>query len=258
MDQMKERVIVDSTFPAVSTWRTATTFLRRLLVACALVSLSSCASNGFVSSWKAPDAAPLEVKGAKVGAVVMMRDEASRRVAEDALVREINARGAQGIPSYTVMPDSRPATEAEARAAFEHAGVQGIVVMRPVSVDKEVVSSPVTYLEPTYRSYWGGYYRYGWDSPWALPVATDVDVHTNTIVTIETLVYSLRQNKLVWAGKSRTTNPKDVEALIKELSAAAAKELQRQGLLASWIDFRASANGASRSVRMATQPRNFS
>ncbi len=205
--------------------------LRKLSIVCTLVMLSACATSAFVSSWKAPDATPLEVKGAKVGAIVLMQDEASRRVAEDALAREINARGAQAIPGYTVLPNTNPSTEAEARAAFEHAGVQGIVVMRPVSVDKEIVSTPVTYLEPSYRAYWGGYYGYGWNSPWAYPVVSSVDVRTNTVVTIETLVYSLKQNKLVWAGRSRTTNPKNVQALVMRLATAAAMELERQGLL---------------------------
>jgi hypothetical protein len=206
-------------------------FFRRISITCALIMLTSCASNGFISSWRAPDATPLEVNNAKVGAVVMMTDEVSRRVAEDALAREIDARGAQGIAAYTLMPHSRPSTEAEARAAFENSGVQGIVVIRPVSVEKELVASSATYLEPRYGAYWGGYHGFGWSNPWALPVHTVADVRTNTIVTIETLVYSLRQNKLVWAGQSRTTNPMDVEALVRKLSAAAAMELQRQGLL---------------------------
>src|SRR5262245_22374767 len=90
----------------------------RLWLICLITLVSSCASTRFVSSWKAPDATALQVKGSRVGAVVMIRDEASRRVAEDALAREINARGAQGIPGYTVMPDGRPETEAEARMAF--------------------------------------------------------------------------------------------------------------------------------------------
>lgn len=207
--------------------------LSRLAIACTLVTLSACASSGFVASWRAPDAEALQVKGSKVGAVVMIQDEASRRIAEDTLAREINARGAVGIPGYTVMPDSRPETEADARMAFEHADVQGIVVMRPVSVDKQVVVNTATYLDPTYGTYWGGYYGYGWNSPWAFPVAADAQVRTDRIVTIETLVYSLRQNKLVWAGRSEATNPKDVAALVKKLSAAAAKELQRQGLIRS-------------------------
>ncbi|HXS92723.1 MAG TPA: hypothetical protein VN705_25425 [Steroidobacteraceae bacterium] len=200
----------------------------RLSLAAILVLLASCASSDFASSWKAPDAEPLQITGARVGAVVMMRDEASRRVAEDALAREIGARGAQGIPGYTVIPD-RGATEAEVRAAFERAGVEGIVAIRPVSEDKKVVSTPVAYLDAPYRAYWDGYYGYAWNSPSLWPAGAEV--RTNTIVTIETMVYSLRQNKLVWAGQSRTTNPRDVDAFVRKLAAATAKELQKQGLL---------------------------
>jgi len=201
----------------------------RILFVCTLALLASCASSPFLSSWKAPDVQPLQLQGARVGAVVMMRDEAPRRAAEDALAREIGARGAVGIPGYTIVPD-RKASEAEVRAAFERAGVQGIVAIRPVSVDKEVVASPVEYLDAPYRAYWDGYYGYAWNSPWIWPA--DAEVRTNKIVTIETLVYSLRQNKLVWAGRSHATNPRDVAAFVRNHSAAVAKELQNQGLLA--------------------------
>lgn len=201
----------------------------RALIAALALALSACASEPFVTSWKAPDAAPLQLQGAKVGAVVMMKDEASRRVAEDALAREINARGAQGIPGYTVLPDSRPENEAQAKAAFERAGVQGVVVMRPVSVEKDVTADPLTYTTSVSSGFWGGYYGHGWGAAYTVPVGGEI--HTKTTVTIETLVYSLRQNKLVWAGQSKTTDPQNVAALVKKLSAAAAKELEKQGLL---------------------------
>jgi hypothetical protein len=199
-----------------------------LLLVCALA-LSACASEPFVNSWKAPDAAPLQLQGAKVGAVVMIRNEAARRVAEDALAREISDRGGQGVPGYTLFPDSQPSNEAEAKAAFERAGMQGVVVMRPTSVDKEVVSDPAAFTPSVYGGYWGGYYGHGWGAAWDAPVGGQI--RTNTIVTIETLVYSLRQNKLVWAGQSRTTNPQSVNGVIKKLSAATANELGKQGLL---------------------------
>jgi hypothetical protein len=54
---------------------------------------------------------------------------------------------------------------------------------------------------------------------------------TNTIVSVETLVYSLKQNKLVWSGKSKTTNPPELIKFVKKLAADAAKELEKQGLL---------------------------
>ena len=198
-----------------------------LLVICALA-LSACASSSpFVTSWKAPDAAPLQLQGAKVGAVVMMRNEAARRVAEDALAREISERGGQGVPGYTLFPDSQPANESEAKAAFERAGMQGVVVMRPTSVDKEVVSDPAAFTPAVYGGDWGGYSGHGWGAPWD----AGGQIRTNTIVTIATLVYSLRQNKLVWAGQSRTTNPQSVNGVIKKLSAATADELGKLGLL---------------------------
>jgi hypothetical protein len=57
------------------------------------------------------------------------------------------------------------------------------------------------------------------------------EIRTDTIVVVETLIYSLKQNKLVWGGQSRTTNPKNVDQLVKKLAAAAATELEKQGLI---------------------------
>jgi hypothetical protein len=95
--------------------------------------------------------------------------------------------------------------------------------MRPVGVDKEVVSTPSS--GPTYPGYWGGYHGYGWANSWP------GEIHTNTIVYVETQVYSLDQNKLVWSGQSKTINPGQVDSLVEELAAATANELEKQGLI---------------------------
>jgi hypothetical protein len=201
-----------------------------LIVALALW-LSACATPaGFVATWRAPDAQPLELRGAKVAAVVMMSNEASRRAAEDTLAREISARGATGVAMYTILPGAKPENEAEARAALEQAGISGAVVMRPVGVEKEVSSTPVTYSAPAYHGYWGGYYGHGWGSTWG---PSGGEIRTDTIVVVETLVYSLKQNKLVWGGQSRTINPKNVDQLVRKLAGSVTKELQEQGLIAA-------------------------
>jgi hypothetical protein len=181
-------------------------------------------SSTFVSSWRAPDAAPLEFRNSKVAAVVMMKNPASRRAAEDALAQEISKRGAQGVPMYTLLEDAHLGDDEATRAALEAAQVKGIVAMRPVSTDKEVVATP-SYSGPAYGGYYGGYHSYGWGTSWG------GQVYTNTIVSVETLVYSLEQNKLVWGGQSKTTNPENVDALVKELAEAVAEELQKQRLI---------------------------
>ncbi len=194
------------------------------------LTLSGCAST-FISSWKAPDATLLEVSGAKVVAVAMMKDETSRRIAEDSLAREISAHGAQGVALYALLPGANAANEAVTREALAKAGVQGVVVVRPINVEKEVEITPITMFEPAYRGFWGGYYNYGWGAPWVRPVTVGTDVRTKTVVYVETLVYSLVQNKLVWSGQSKTTNPPGVDKFVKKLATAAAAELDKQGLI---------------------------
>jgi hypothetical protein len=199
----------------------------RIAILLGVAMCAGCAGTPFVSSWRAPNAEPLEITGAKVAAVAMIDRVASRRTAEDAIARELTARGAIGVPMYTIYPNQNPSDEPAARAALEREGFTGLVVFRPVSREHEVVTTPM-YWGPGYSMYWGGYYGYGWGMPWY-----GVQVHTNTVVSVETLVYSLRQNMLVWGGQSTTTNPGSVDRLVHDTAQKVTKELERLGLVGS-------------------------
>ena len=104
-----------------------------------------------------------------------------------------------------------------------------VVALRPMGSEKEISSTPATYYGgPGYGSFWGGgYYGYGWGGAYS-----PGSIRTDTYVSIETLIYDLRQNKLVWAGRTRTMNPSNVESFIKELAKAVGKELRETGLIA--------------------------
>jgi hypothetical protein len=197
------------------------------LVLVLAATLAACATTTFTSSWKAPDAQPMgTLSGQKVVAVAVSQNAAVRRSAEDALVSVLNAGGAQGIPSYSIIGDDAVKDEAKAKAAIEKSGAVAVVVMRPVAKEKEVSSTPTMYMGPSYGPYWGGYYGYGWGGAWG-----GSQIRTDTIVVVETLVYSLKQNKLVWAGQSKTTNPSKIDAFVKEVAAGAGKEMKKLGLL---------------------------
>jgi len=207
---------------------------KALAVALVAVLATACETSQFVSTWKSPDAQPVQVNGTKVAAVVMINDRSTRRVAEDTLAAEITRRGGQGIAMYTLQDDdAKPSAEAATRAALEKAGVEGVVVMRPVKSDKDITVTPVNTYSPMYGAYWGGYYGYGWGSSWAGgPVSMGNDIRVDTIVYVETLVYSLKQNKLIWSAQSKTTNPENVKQLISELAGATADELKKLDLVA--------------------------
>jgi hypothetical protein len=209
-----------------------------LLCAAALLALSACASNSppqsgssFIDSWKDPEAQPLQVRGSKVVAVVMMQDPKARRSAEDALAREITALGAQGVAMYSIAPGDIAPKEGETktRAAVEAIGAKGVVVMRPVDVNHRAVQTATPSSNDLYGGYWGGYYGIGWNDPW---IDKGPDMRTDLVATVETFVFSLPQNKLVWTGTSETINPASAEKFVHQLAADATKELQRLGLIA--------------------------
>jgi uncharacterized protein (UPF0147 family) len=52
----------------------------------------------------------------------------------------------------------------------------------------------------------------------------------DTKIKIETLVYDLSGDKLIWAATSETTNPKNVRAAVKDIVQATADEMKKRGL----------------------------
>jgi hypothetical protein len=50
-------------------------------------------------------------------------------------------------------------------------------------------------------------------------------------VWVETLVHTLDPDDLIWGGRSRTVNANHTAALFAEVASAAAREIERAGLL---------------------------
>jgi hypothetical protein len=77
-----------------------------------------------------------------------------------------------------------------------------------------------------YTSLWG-YYGYTWG------VVYDPGyLREDTIVTVETLAFSVPRDKLLWASLSETTNPKSMDAFMKDLVTKIVKQMKKEGLTA--------------------------
>jgi len=197
-----------------------------VLAAFAVTTLS-CSSTTFQSTWRDPQAQPLQLAGSKVLAVFMTRNENLRRRAEDAMAREITARGAQGVPSYTVLAAEETKDPDTSRPKLERMGFAGVVTMRIAGRETQYTVTPTYwYGRPYYGTFWGGYWGWGWHSVWE-PAYLQAD----KIVSVETLVYSLRQNRLVWSGMSETVDPAQIETFIGDLAKAVTKKMEKDGLL---------------------------
>ena len=192
------------------------------------MTLTACSSTTMKSTWKDPDSQPLHFqKGDTVIALVMSPNEGVRRHAEFTLAKELTSRGIiKGVPAYTIISTEDLRNETQVKAHIEESGASGVVVMRVVEKSQKVTATPPVYTGPRYRSFYGGYYGPGWGAAYSPGY-----LRADTIYSIETLVYDLKQGKLVWAGQSDTYNPSKVETVIKEIIDEVVEEMLKQGVI---------------------------
>jgi hypothetical protein len=191
-----------------------------------VVSAAAAAKATFTTTWKAPGAERVGYAGKKVVGLVVSDDLSLRMSAEEALARELTARGVEGIAGYRVIPREEIRDANGARGWFERAGTAGVVMMRLVDLSKEKMPSAIVWQSGTYYGSLWSYYPYAWGATFDITPA-----RTNVKVVIETLVFDVGSNRLLWAGTSESTNPENAQALVKSIVDSAADRMRKDGLM---------------------------
>jgi hypothetical protein len=203
-------------------------FFRRkfnLLTVCAAgLLLGACGSAKMVDSWKDPSAGPVEFK--KVAVFFLHKDRTVRGIGEEELVRQVNRTVA--VPSIGMFQELDPKNVDGIVNHLKSKGFEGAILMRITKVDETVrVSSGI---RPAYYLSFTTYYSYlvpGLDYYPGLPPKISKDRK----VRIETVVYSLVENKLLWVGTSEMENPESIRDLITRNAPVVAGSLKQGGLL---------------------------
>jgi hypothetical protein len=181
-----------------------------------LVLLAGCQATQLTTSWRDPAAGQLSFQ--KVAVIVLHSSPAERRAQEDAIVEQIHR--AKAVPSYTFVSDAELADQETVKRKVREQGCDGAVVLRLVSADKRT-----TYTMSNPDREWSG--------TWSLSAAMDtrVSTYTDTYIQAEVSLYSVADNKLIWAGSASTANPPSARDFALEVAKAAAEELRKQGLI---------------------------
>ena len=192
-----------------------------------VIAAAGCATaTGFSSTWRNPATKAINLEGQKVVALVISTHETTRRAGEDAVAGQITARGAKGVPAWTILSTAEVQNEDRAKAALAQAGAAGVVTLEIVRQDRNAPSGNfrVSLGFSNRQSFWGNY-RWAWNNAW------HSGPPPSSSVWVETLMYSLQPDELLWAGRSRTVNPGAAEGLFAEVANAAANEMEKAGLL---------------------------
>jgi hypothetical protein len=201
--------------------------MRRLVIA-VVVTMATAglpAAQEFLAVWKAPDVSRLNFAGRKVATLVITDDQPLQMSGEEALASELAGRGVTASATYRIVPREELKSADKARVWYERAQIEGVVALRPVSRETERSYSPVVWSSGYYQSFWG-YYGYGWSTVYVAPTS-----RKTTTIVVETLIYNVTENKLVWAATSETRDPDNLQGFIKDLVNAAVGEMRRMKLV---------------------------
>jgi hypothetical protein len=129
-----------------------------------------------------------------------------------------------------VLSDEDAHSPDRARAAIAERGFDGALVMRFVGMGTQVSEASVAQFSPSNApngSFWGDWGP-GWGS-----VYEPGYMKSETVMTLESNVYSVTRDTLVWSSRSESLSPSSMSSLLDQVLEATVKEMKRQNLLAA-------------------------
>lgn len=189
-----------------------------------LLLLGSCASApALKDSWRDPSVPSLEPK--KTLVVALSAEESFRRVAEDQIVSQLAA--GRAAPSYGLiaaadLKDSKQAAETARAQGFDSA-----LVVRVLEVEKLEQHVPAAYT-PVFLHF----SNQGNTAAYYYPTRFDEGyTYLEKTFRVETSLYTLAEDKLVWSGVVEVRDPGSVRELAELNSGAVLPELRKLNLI---------------------------
>jgi hypothetical protein len=186
--------------------------MKNLIAAVLLIgTICSCSpSTKIEKSWVEPGAQVVATPENKVMIIALVKDETSRRVIEDQLAKRIKAAS---VPSYQFLTTEmiKVASDEALNNIITKEKFTHILLMRLADIEKET-----SYVPGSTTGYYGGYgmyYGYG-----AAMYSSPGYYTTDKNYFIETTIYSVTPNKLLWTGTTKTVNPSKVDKAVNDIA----------------------------------------
>jgi hypothetical protein len=194
------------------------------ILSLALLLFGCSSSNKISNSWKNPDVTIESAKFQTMAVFAMVKDEQMRRGVEEAIVSQMPNTIA--VPSYKMITKEELADIDAVKQKLKERGMEGALVLSVRNVNQKTSYYSSGMYPSAYYSF-GGYYNYAWNYMYDPYVYST----TNVYVDLEILIYSLRDDKLVWYGESTSVNPKRIQETISELAVSVKNQLVEDELL---------------------------
>ena len=186
----------------------------KILLYGAILLLAGCGpSTKIEKTWTDPSFTTATVPSYKKILVMgLLKDESTRRIAEDKMVAAF--KNVTAVQSYSYLQPA-DTIRSEVEDKLKKDGFDGVVIMRLADVDKSVSYVPGTG--------YGGWYGYRYSSPGYYQEDKTFYVETN--------FYSLPETKLLWSGTTSSLNPNKLDRTVDDIINTLKGQLQKQKLI---------------------------
>jgi hypothetical protein len=206
--------------------------LNKFVTVTLIFALTACVSSSTLSSrWHDQNYSGASFK--KIFVIALVNKEVNRRALEDKYIERFKKHGVTGIASYTLMTDPKKAYEekqlrAQLKAIVTKTKVDAVLISHFKGVHTERTEVPPSF-DRVPVAHTGDYHRYYH--------TTHVDVYrpgytqVDKVATLETKMFAVEGEKLVWDGNTRSFNTKTADKAIKEVTALIVDDIKRSGLI---------------------------
>jgi len=177
-----------------------------LLFLCAIL-LTSCSASRLLSTWKSESTTQFSIS--KVLVIGISQEETKRRIYEDTFTDSLLAIDIEAVPSYTTSKEPIEPTEKHLREVIKNSGCDSVLITHVVgSSEKDYYQRYSKIMGTNDYDYYGsgrglyGYYPYIYRS-----VYRGGSYTSTTKVILETSLYDVHTEKLIWYARSESIDP---------------------------------------------------
>jgi hypothetical protein len=202
--------------------------IRHMTFALGIVLLvSSCANTKISQSWVEPDHKKEYQNLLIIG---IAESEQNRRAYESYFVEDLKTIGINAEASYRLIKSNQKIDRETITKAIDGLGIDGVIVTHLLAVDEETIYRPTMNYSPMYGgAYYGGLYSY---YPHVNTYVTSPGYYTtHETYTIETNLYDVESEELVWSARTRTFAPESTDEVIVDLTKLLIKDMADKDII---------------------------
>ena len=196
-------------------------------IVCGLIFTASCANTKLTSTWMDE-----KKSGSTYNDILIIgiaEHEHNRRLFEEEFYKQLGNMGIESEVSYSILPKSTDINRDTVTAAIKGKDIDAIIITHMIGIEEQTVyRQSMNYMLP--RGYYNGLYSY---YPQVHTYVNQPGYYTtHDIVKLETNLYEVNSEELVWSAQSQSFAPESAKEVVDDLIKLVIKDLKSKGLIA--------------------------